>query len=101
MSRLKRCVYFSFFVLITSWMLGCSTLDGDSRMVEGSDHQITMMVRERLESDPFLKFEAVHVSVDAGVVTLKGLLSEYSMRMRILGTVQNTEGVLRVVDELQ
>jgi osmotically-inducible protein OsmY len=75
-----------------TWASSYSSTDEDSELARRIGH--------RLEADPALEKEDLHVQVRRGVVTLKGEVADIQTLDRAVQTAAGVEGVRRVVSKL-
>ncbi len=66
-----------------------------------SDVATSDAIKGRFYSDPQLKAENIQVAVNNGEVTLSGQVSSDAARQQAVTVAQGTEGVKKVVDQLQ
>ena len=64
------------------------------------DRRIRAEIMVQLAATPETRGADIHVSVNDGVVTLTGMISEISQRIAASDTVLRVTGVSAVVDEL-
>jgi hyperosmotically inducible protein len=67
---------------------------------EVDDAWVLSKIKGQLVTEEDVDANAVDVSVDKGVVTLRGTVDSQAERTRALEIARNTEGVKRVMDEL-
>ena len=75
-------------------LAGCTTAP------QGADQGLKSEVLHRLNTDDLLKREVVGVTVEQGVVTLIGTVSDDALRLRAIGIAAGTPGVQKVEDRL-
>lgn len=78
---------------------GCATgnLDPDRQF---DDAVVATRVRNAIEADGFLSGSSITVSVDRGIVTLRGVVRDTSQLSRAQTVASGVEGVLSVQNEL-
>jgi len=84
------------------WWTGCATpsTEPPPAVMDGSDQQVSRDVRDRLSQDLRLAAQTIGVTVSKGVVTVRGVVPNESMRSQVIGTVRSTPGVKGVLDQL-
>jgi osmotically-inducible protein OsmY len=65
-----------------------------------ADHELTSAVAEELDWDPKIDSNAVTVSADAGVVSVRGTVGSYTEKCEVKWDVLRVRGVVRVEDQL-
>jgi osmotically-inducible protein OsmY len=85
------------------WGAGCASLPGEDARSDASspDVLLAQLVQDRLGQDAVTARNQFSVSASAGVVTVRGFVSNEPDRMRTLGVVRGTPGVQAVVDQLR
>jgi osmotically-inducible protein OsmY len=73
---------------------GCGTLQPRTE-----DEGLSQAVMERLHQDTLVRQQVLGVSVVNGVVTLRGNITDESLRMRAKSIAETTPGVNKVVDQ--
>jgi len=73
---------------------GCASLQPRTE-----DAGLSQAVLERLYRDSLVQRQVLGVSVENGVVTLRGTVSDESIRMRAKSIAESTPGVIKVVDQ--
>ncbi len=83
-------------------LVGCASVDPAAETrVSSSDQELRNTVMGRLGQEMLLNRASISVSSDAGVVTLRGVISSEAQRMRALAITRATPGVLGVIDHLR
>jgi osmotically-inducible protein OsmY len=75
--------------------VGCDTLQPGSE-----DANLSRAVMERLNNDSLLQRQALGVSAENGVVTLRGTVTDETIRMRAKSLAESTPGVVKVQDQM-
>ena len=91
----KRCLVLSLVGLFGLCLAGCTT------PLEGVDQSLKSEVLHRLNQDDLIKRQVIGVTVEQGVVTLAGTVSDEALRMRAVGIVSGIPGVQKVEDRLR
>lgn len=87
---------------LTPFYSGCSTVDEpSSSSAQSSDKDIRRDVINRLRDDGITAQTPFGVQVDGGVVTLSGIVSSPTIRVRAVSIANGAPGVRDVVDELR
>lgn len=81
-------------VILGLGLAGCSSLPPP---VE--DQSLKQAVMERLDQDILVRRQVLSVSVQNGVVTLRGTITDEALRLRAKSIVQSTPGVVEVQDQ--
>jgi hyperosmotically inducible protein len=102
--RLKRC--FVMLAIVGLFSLGCSQSappPESSRSAGGALHDasITAAVKLSLAFEPGVSAIGVNVDTNAGVVTLRGEVSNESERQLATKVAEDVSGVTEVVNELR
>jgi len=63
------------------------------------DQGVTKAVMERLYQDELIRRQVLAVSVQNGVATMHGTITDEALRLRAKSIVQSTPGVTEVLDE--
>ena len=90
--------------LSVGWLglLGCSSVDSfDASRALSGDDAIELQIRTALSEDPVTSRSVIPVSVRGGIVTLRGSVTEPSVRMRAESIARGTAGVLSVRNDIQ
>ena len=91
------------FKRLVLWLVGCgaSLVMGCANLAlpeTGSDAELAEAIQDRLSQDAVAGRSPLGVSVEQGVATLSGSLSDAGARARALSIVRGTPGVRGVVD---
>jgi len=84
----------SLALAFVAGVAGCDTLQPTTE-----DKKLTQSVLERLYQDKLVSHEVLGVTVQKGVATLHGSITDEGLRARAKSIVQNTPGVVEVKDE--
>ncbi len=92
---MKRMLLMAGLVLmaVVGWT-GCETLQPRTE-----DDGVSQAVMERLYQDNLVRRQVLGVSVVNGVVTLRGNITDESLRIRAKSIAETTPGVTKVVDQ--
>jgi osmotically-inducible protein OsmY len=85
---------------ITGGMIGCATNEPAVQEAPSSDVQIAREAMNRLANDSVAGRYTFGVTVQNGVATVTGAVPDETFRLRVLGIVRGTPGVVEVVDRL-
>ena len=66
-----------------------------------SDAALTAKIKSKMALDDHVKARAIDVDTSDGVATLSGVVASSDERKRALQLARDTEGITRVVDELE
>ena len=66
-----------------------------------SDAALTAKIKSKMALDDHVKARAIDVDTSGGVATLSGVVASSDERKRALQLARDTEGITRVVDELE
>jgi osmotically-inducible protein OsmY len=80
-------------VLVAGWT-GCDTLQPATE-----DQNLTQSVIERLYQDKLVGRQVLGVTVQNGVATMRGSITDEGLRARAKSIVQSTPGVVEVKDQ--
>jgi osmotically-inducible protein OsmY len=102
---MKRYAGLSLILILAAlaFSTGCSTLPAGSNetLQAPSDSQLGRDVMSRLEQDSLAGRHTFGVIAKNGEVTIRGAVPNEGLRVRVLGIVRGTPGVVSVVDELR
>jgi len=84
----------SLAMVLVAGVVGCDTLPPATE-----DTKLAQAALERLYQDKLVSHEVLGVTVQKGVATLHGTISDEGLRARAKSIVQNTPGVVEVKDE--
>ncbi|MFH0954374.1 MAG: BON domain-containing protein [Verrucomicrobiota bacterium] len=85
-------------------LAGCATSPYEGMQAApgaGSDQQLVVEVRNRLDNDGITRQRDFGVQVNGGVVTVYGIVPSETVRGRVVAVIRDTPGVQDVVDRLQ
>lgn len=99
MFHLKQSVLALATLLVLTGAVACSSTQPASVQVD--DSVITTKVKAKVTADPELNPFEIHVTTNEGVVRLSGTVESASDRTEAGKLARNTEGVRRVVNDLQ
>ncbi len=94
------------FLLLSFGLVGCSTLTDalNERAAGGAttpeDAALRSDILTRLSEDPVTAQHAFAVSVDHGMVVLRGWVPDDTTRLRARSVVASTPGVIRLEDRI-
>ena len=96
-------VLFMLLLAAPTVFTGCTTLSNPDAMQSGSasDEQITNDILQRLQDDTVTGRTTFNVEVQNGVVTVRGVVHNESVKGRALGIARGTQGVVDVIDAIQ
>ena len=86
--------------LILSLLLTAGVLIAQKQK-QVSDNDIYDQVRRKLANDPDVKGGALEVKVEAGVVTLRGLVEKEKFKTKAENLTKKIKGVRQVINQLQ
>ena len=66
-----------------------------------TDARLTAKIKSKMALDDHVKARAIDVDTSGGVATLSGVVASGDERKRALQLARDTEGISRVVDELE
>ena len=66
-----------------------------------TDARLTAKIKSKMALDDHVKARAIDVDTSGGVATLSGVVESADERKRALQLARDTEGITRVVDELE
>ena len=66
-----------------------------------ADARLTAKIKSKMALDDHVKARAIDVDTSAGVATLSGVVASGDERKRALQLARDTEGIKRVIDELE
>lgn len=66
-----------------------------------SDAALTAKIKSKMALDDHVKARAIDIDTSGGVATLSGVVASSDERKRALQLARDTEGITRVVDELE
>ena len=66
-----------------------------------SDARLTAKIKSKMALDDHVKARAINVDTSDGVATLSGVVASGDERKRALQLARDTEGISRVIDELE
>ena len=66
-----------------------------------TDARLTAKIKSKMTLDDHVKARAINVDTSDGVATLSGVVASGDERKRALQLARDTEGITRVVDELE
>ncbi|MCX6998371.1 MAG: BON domain-containing protein [Kiritimatiellaeota bacterium] len=90
----KRLCLWSLVGLLGLCLAGCTTAPS------GADQSLKNEVLHRLNADDLIRREVVGVTVEQGVITLIGTVSDEALRLRAISIAQGITGVQKVEDRL-
>ena len=67
---------------------------------KASDDEIARSVLSRIDNAPFVAAVQVQLTITAGVVEVSGTVSSENQRQAVLAMLEDTPGVVRVIDRL-
>lgn len=79
---------------------GMPPVGADAQPTAAGDERIDQAVSDALTRDPGLSDQSIEVEVQSGLVTLRGSVSDASMREKALQTAGAVDGVLGVEDRI-
>ncbi|TAN39172.1 MAG: BON domain-containing protein [Verrucomicrobia bacterium] len=81
------------FVVLGLNLIGCSTLSSTD------DQDLQRIIMERLNQDNLVRRQMLNVTVQEGVVILRGVVNDETVRMRAVSIVQGTPGVQKKIQD--
>ena len=66
-----------------------------------TDARLTAKIKSKMALDDHVKARAINVDTSNGVATLSGVVASADERKRALQLARDTEGISRVIDELE
>ena len=97
--------YFSYllsiFVLASVLLTGCVSLTGKTAGRNIDDASITASVKTHLAEEKAITLTRINVDTNNGIVSLNGVVDSESMKQRAGEIARQTDGVEKVVNNLQ
>ncbi|MCX7007106.1 MAG: BON domain-containing protein [Kiritimatiellaeota bacterium] len=81
-------------LVVAAWLAGCDTLQPRTE-----DQSLSQVVLERLNQDSLVRRQILGVTVENGVVTLRGTITDEGIRIRAKSIAESTPGVVKVQDQ--
>jgi len=81
-------------MMLVAGLAGCDTLQPRTE-----DQSLSQAVMERLNQDSLVRHQVLGVTVVNGVVTLRGTITDESLRIRAKSIAESTPGVVKVQDQ--
>ena len=91
----------SVVVLSSVLLTGCVALTGKTAGRNLDDASITASVKTHLAEDRAITLTRINVDTNNGVVSLNGVVDNVTMKQRAAEIASETDGVKRVVNNLQ
>jgi osmotically-inducible protein OsmY len=91
---MKKMLWLGWLALVLVGGWGCDTLQ-----TRPEDERLSQAVMERLNQDSMVRRLMLSVVVADGVVTLRGNITDESVRLRAKSIAETTPGVTKVMDQ--
>lgn len=100
MKKALICGAFAVLIGMAVSIVGCATYEPVAQQAPSTDAQIAREAMNRLANDSVTGRYTFGVTVQNGIATVEGAVPDETFRLRVIGIVRGTPGVVQVVDRL-